>query len=90
MGQNFHTLFILADVSDIFNFFLPGEWRGESGATGRGGVWFFIESPSKGGVSPRGEGASGPGGCLQGIGGGGGLNIFFGGLKRLPSYLFWK
>ena len=59
----------LVDVSDIFNFFLFREGKGESGATGREGGRFFIESPRRGGGSPkRGwEGARGPGGCLQGI-----------------------
>ena len=57
-------------------FFIFSAWvrgMGDSGATGRGG-WsvFFVENPRKGG-SPR---ARGPGGCLPGIWGGGGvLNI---------------
>ena len=67
-------LLTLVDVSDIFNFFLLGEGKGESGAPGAGGGRFFIESPRKGaGVSRR------PGRVELGkvLGGGGGLNIVF-------------
>ena len=66
----------LADVSDIFYFFLLGEGKGESEAAGRGAVRYFIDNPRRGGGSPG--GAKGPGGCLRRIGdlGGGGLNIF--------------
>ena len=77
----------LADVSDIFYFFLLGD--GEGGVRGRreaGGVGFFLlKIPEGGGVSRRG-GDEGPGECRQRIGdlGGGGLNIFFSGPKCPP------
>ena len=51
----------------------------EGGVRGdrEGGGRFFIENPRRGG-GPATGGGRGPGGCLQGIaGGGGGLNIFF-------------
>ena len=68
----------LVDVLDIFYFFPLG--GGEGGVRGVGGggwfVFFIIENPRKGGVSSKG-GRWGPGGCLQGIRGGGGLNVFF-------------
>ena len=63
----------LADVSDIFYFFLcSGTGKGESEGAGREGR-FFIENPTRGGGSLG--GAEGSGGCLRRIGdflGGGG------------------
>ena len=63
----------LVDVSRIFNFFCSGERKGESGATGREGGRFFIESPMRGGSPRRGrdgrEGRSA--GNLGELGGGG-------------------
>ena len=44
-----------------------------------GGSDFLLKIPGGGGVSLAGGGGEAmvPGGCLRGIGGGGGLNIFF-------------
>ena len=67
------------DVSDIFHFFCSGEGKGESKAPGGVGRRFFFIEISGGGAFP-GEGVGGgvPGGCLQGIWGGGGNFFFFG------------
>ena len=73
----------LVDVSDILNFFLLG--GGEGGVRGdrEGRSRLSVENPTGGGVSQDGgRGPRGPGGCLQGILGGG-LNIFFG--AELPA-----
>ena len=70
----------LVDISDIFYLFSArGRARGIRGDRERG-CRFSIENP-RGGISEEkggggGEAAKGPGGCLQGIWGGG-LNIFF-------------
>ena len=78
--------FFLVDVSDIFYFFLLGGGEGEFGATWRGGGRFFIENPKGGGTGLSGGGGRGPGGCVQGIWGGGGAKYFlFSGPKRPPS-----
>ena len=70
------------DVSDIFYFFCSGGGRGfEAPERGEGGR-IFIENPTRGG-SAGGEGGEGPGGCLRGIGGGGG-KYFFSGPKFPP------
>ena len=81
----------LADVSDIFYFFLFGE--GEGGVRGRRGGEggrFLLKIPG-GGVSRR--GAEWPGGCLRQLGifgGGGGLNIFFRGRIVHQAWYFLK
>ena len=68
----------MADVSDIFYFFSLGRGKGESEASGGRGSSIFIEIP-KGGGSPGGGGAEGPGKCLRRIGTWrGGLIFFFG------------
>ena len=54
----------------------------------RGGGVFFIESSRRGGVLPGEGGKEVPGGCLQGIGGGGGAKLLFSGPKfPLRKYL---
>ena len=70
-----------------FLFFCSGEGKGESGATGRGrGSVSLLKIPGEGRGLPGGGGrARGSGGCLLGIGGGGGQNIFFSGSKCPPS-----
>ena len=76
----------LVDISDIFYFFLLGEWEGEFEAPEGGGIGFFIENARKGaGILQEGEG---PGGCLQQITGfwGGGGKYFFSGPKCPPSH----
>ena len=79
--------FILADVSDIFFFFLlGGRGNGESGAPGGGRFDFSLKIP--GGGSPGGRGAEGSGGCLRRIGDswGGWAKYLFSGPKCPPSY----
>ena len=66
----FFRHFFLVDVSDIFIFL-------ESGATGRGGVGFFIENPRRGG-SPKEGGGEGREGVCEKIRGGG-AKYFLGG-----------
>ena len=70
------------DVSDTFYFFCSGEGKAESDAPGGGGGRFLMKNARRGGVCQErgrgGGGREGPGGCLWGIWGGGGLNIFFG------------
>ena len=63
----------LVDVSDIFFFSAWGRGRGSPGRQRKGGGGrFFIENPKKGGGVLLGKGgARVPGGCLQGIWGGG-------------------
>ena len=58
----------------FFIFICSGVGKGESGATGRGGVQFFIESPRKGGggLSHEGRGGGGREGVCRELGGGGG------------------
>ena len=76
------------DVSDIFYFFLLGE--GEWGSSRRqdGGDPFFIENPRRGGGGfRRDRGAGRVSAANWGIGGGGGLNIFFRG-KVMRQQLF--
>ena len=73
------------DVSDVF---FPARWRrrGVRGTGGEGGGGdSFLENP-RGGGSPGwvGGGGEAPGGCLQELGGGGGLNIFCSGPKFPP------
>ena len=68
------------DVSDIFYFFLLGEWKGESEVPG--GVVFF---PCRGGrVSRRGRGRGSArvSASNWGIFGGGGPKFFFGGSTK--------
>ena len=61
-----------------FNFFCSMEGKRESEAM-RGGRFLFVEIPGGGGERP--------GGCLQGIwGGGGGVAKYFSGPKSPPSY----
>ena len=75
------------DVSDIFYFFCPGEWKGESDGAGRGGGTIFHVKSQEGG-SPRrvGAGRRGAGRMFEGNFGilGGGLNFFFWGPKFPP------
>ena len=61
-------------------FFLLGGWEGGvRGARWGGGVSVVIENPRHGGVcQERGRETEGPGGCLQGIWGGGAKSFFFG------------
>ena len=67
----------MADVSDIFYFFCSGTGKGESEGAGRGGR-FFIENPTRGGVSRRGRGVGRVSAANWGfLGGGGGENVFF-------------
>ena len=66
----------LVDVSDIFYFFCLGEGKGEVRGAGRGRGTILIKN-SRRGVS-RGRGGEGPGACLRGIWGGGGVNFFRG------------
>ena len=75
------------DVSDIFNFFLLVKGgRGSPRRQEGGASVFFTENPTRGGgVSRRGRGREGVSGELGNLGGGWGLNIFFGGPKRPPS-----
>ena len=63
----------LVDVSDIFYFFCSGEGKGESRATGRGGVGFLLKITGGGGESGRGQ--RGP--RVSTGNWGGGVNIFF-------------
>ena len=49
-----------------------------------GGVGFFIENPTRGGVSRRGRGREGVCGELGNFLGGGGAKFFFSGPKRPP------
>ena len=81
----------MADVSDIFNFFLLGGRGGgvRGDREGGGGSVFYSKSQEGGRVSQEGGGARGPGGCLPGIFWGG-LNIFFRGLKCPPTKDHWK
>ena len=59
---------------------------GSSGRQGGGGFGFLLKIPRGGGVLlGKGGGARGPGGCLQGMWGGGVLNIFFG--AEMPAKL---
>ena len=54
-------------------FFLLGRGERRVRGAGRGAGRFFIESRRKGGFSQEeGGGGEGPGGCLRGLGGGGG------------------
>ena len=72
------TQYILepVDVSDIFYFFLLGEWEGGVRGARSGGGRFLLKIPG-GGVSPRTGRAERPGGWNWGIlFWGGGLNIF--------------
>ena len=65
----------------FFIFVCSGEGKGESEVPGGGrGATFYWKSWRGGGL-PDGCGrwGEGPGGCFAGIGGGGGLNIFFSG-----------
>ena len=71
-------------------FFCSGERKRESEAPGGVGGDFFSGKSQEGGgssgwVPSRGGRGEGPGGCLRGICGGGGLNIFFGGPKFPPK-----
>ena len=66
----------LVDVSDIFYFFLLGEGEGGVRGARKGGGRFFIENPTRGGLSRRGRGREGVCGEF-GNSGGGGQNIFF-------------
>ena len=65
------------DVSDIFNFFLLGGRASGSPARKGRGVGCLLKIPG-GGLPGREGGGMGPGGCLRGIWGGGGLILFFG------------
>ena len=85
--ESWLAFLILANVSDIFYFFLLGErGKGESEAAGEGGVDILVKIP-EGGGSPEGrrgrEGVCGELGIWGG--GGGGLNFFFSGPKCPPS-----
>ena len=64
----------LVDVSDIFYFFLLGGGEGGVRGAGRVGGDFFNGKSQEGVGSPGwvGRGGRVPGGCLRGIGGGGG------------------
>ena len=75
----------MADVSDIFYFFLLGEGKGESEAAGRGvGLDILLKIPEGGGGLQLGRRAR-EGVCGElGIWGGGGLNFFFSGPKCPP------
>ena len=87
--MDFFFLF-LVDVSDIFYYFLLGEWEVEvRGREGGGGGSVFIENPRRGGVFPGREGPRGRKG-LQRIGelGEGGCQIFFFGPKCPPSFVY--
>ena len=77
----------LVDVPDICYFFLLG--GGESGVRGakRGADDFLLKIP--GGEGSPGRVGEGLGGCLRGIWGGGGLNIFFG-LGSCRAGMAWK
>ena len=70
----------LADVSDIFYFFLFwGQGKGTRRLSGWQAASVFIENRGRGGGSAEeeaGRGEQSPGECLRG--GGGGLNIRFG------------
>ena len=84
----FMCFLVLADVSDIFYFFLLGE--GEGRVRGRregGGCRFFIENPRGGGGSRRGRGAGRVSAANWGSWGGGGTKYFFSGPKCPPSCL---
>ena len=63
-----------------FIFFCSGEGKGESGATGRGGVGFLLKIPKEGGGFPRtgGFGGKGAGRVSAENWGGGGVSIFSG------------
>ena len=59
------------DVSDIFYFFCSGRGKGESEATGGGGVDFLLKVP-QGGGSPGGGGPRGREGVCGKLGNSGG------------------
>ena len=79
-------------ISDIFYFFSARGIEAKGGIRGdREGVVSVLMKSHKGGggVSRRGgKGARGPGGCLRGIWGGGGLNIFF--VRGRNPTKFWR
>ena len=83
----------LVDVSDRFYCFCSGRGKGESGATGRGGVvGLLLKIQGGGGGSPGrggGRGVERVSAANWGIGGGGGAKYFLSGPKRPPSMGQW-